>query len=218
MEEVKLRHRLRDIAAEQIRWGRRTAHRLLLRHRWSVNQKRVQRLWGVEGLQPSPPRKWKRWRPAYGSERLHRAEHAQQVWAMDLRFDASDDGRRLKFQKVIDEHSSLCLSIRVARSCRTKDVAAVLEELTSIDTAQAFIRSDNGSEYITQDLQGWCEVSGSTGTSYIDHGSPWENGIAESFNGRVRDEFLNTELVTTVQESQILADRWLWEYNTLRPH
>ncbi len=52
----------------------------------------------------------------------------------------------------------------------------------------------------------------------IEPGSPWENGFAESFNGRFRDEFLNTELFTTAPEAQLLADRWRWEYNTLRPH
>jgi len=49
-------------------------------------------------------------------------------------------------------------------------------------------------------------------------GSPWKNGFAESFNGRFRDEFLNTELFTTAPEAQLLADRWRWEYNTFRPH
>ena len=57
-----------------------------------------------------------------------------------------------------------------------------------------------------------------TSTDYIKPGSPWENGFAESFNGRFRDEFLNTELFTTAPEAQILADRWRWEYNSLRPH
>jgi len=64
----------------------------------------------------------------------------------------------------------------------------------------------------------WCEVSTTTSTAYIAPGSPWENGFAESFNGRFRDEFLNTELFTTAPEAQILADRWRWEYNSLRPH
>ena len=53
---------------------------------------------------------------------------------------------------------------------------------------------------------------------YIKPGSPWENGFAESFNGRFRDEFLNTELFITAPEAQLLADRWRWEYNTFRPH
>jgi putative transposase len=218
LEEAKLRNRLREIASEHIRWGRRMAYRLLRREGWTVNHKRVQRLWREEGLQRPTPRKRKRARPADGSVRRHRAEHPHQVWAMDFQFDATADGRRLKFLNVIDEHSRLCLAIRVGRRCKAKDVVAVLEELTSLYPAPAFIRSDNGPEFIAQALRDWCEASTTTSTAYIEPGSPWENGFAESFNGRFRDEFLNTELFTTAPEAQILAARWRWEYNTLRPH
>ena len=64
-------------------------------------------------------------------------------------------------------------------------------------------------------LRDWCEASATTSRAYIEPGSPWENGFAESFNCRFRDEFLNTELFTTALEVQILADRWCWEYNSL---
>ena len=218
LEESKLRQRLRDVAAEHIRWGRRMSYRLLRREGLTVNHKRVQRLWREEGLQRPTPRKRKRARPADGSVRRHRAEHPHQVWAMDFQFDATADGRRLKFLNVIDEHSRLCLAIRVGRRCKAKDVVAVLEELTSLYPAPAFIRSYNGPEFLFQALRDWCEASTTTSTAYIAPGSPWENGFAESFNGRFRDEFLNTELFTTASEAQILADRWRWEYNTLRPH
>ena len=180
LEEAKLRHRLRDIAAEHIRWGRRMAYRLLRREGWSVNHKRVQRLWREEGLQRPTPRKRKRARPADGSVRRHRAEHPHQVWAMDFQFDATADGRRLKFLNVIDEHSRLCLAIRVGRRCKAKDVVTVLEELTSVYPAPSFIRSDNGPEFIAQALRDWCEASSTTSTAYIALGSSWENAFAES--------------------------------------
>ena len=217
IEEAKLRRRLREIAAEHIRWGRRMAYRLLRREGWLVNHKRVQRLWREEGLQRPTPRKQKRARPANGSVRRHQAEHPHQVWAMDFQFDATADGRRLKFLNVIDEHSRLCLAIRVGRRCKAKDVVAVLEELTSLYPAPTYIRSDNGPEFIAQALRRWSKTSGTT-TAYIEPGSPWQNGFAESFNSRFRDEFLNTELFATVAEAQGLADRWRWEYNNLRPH
>jgi len=66
--------------------------------------------------------------------------------------------------------------------------------------------------------QAWIQYPKTTSTAYIEPGSAWENGFAESFNGRFRDEFLNTELFTTAPEAQPLADRWHWEYNTFRPH
>jgi transposase InsO family protein len=131
IEKGKLRHRLREIAAEHIGWGRRMAYCLLRREGWSVNYKRVQRLWREEGLQRPTPRKRKRARPADCSVRRHRAEYTHQVWAMDFQFDVTADCRRLKFLKVIDEHSCICLAIRVGRRCKAKDVVAVLEELTS---------------------------------------------------------------------------------------
>jgi transposase InsO family protein len=102
---------------------------------------------------------------------------------MDFQFDATADGRRLKFLNVIDEHSRLCLAIRVGRRCQAKDVVAVLEELTSVYPAPTFIRSDNGPEFISQALRGWCGASGTT-TAYIEPGSPWENGFAESYELR----------------------------------
>ena len=120
---------------------------------------------------------------------------------------------------MIDEYSRFCLAIRVGRRCKAKDVDAVLEELTSLYPAPMYIRSDNGPEFITQALRDWCDATGTTNTVYIDPGSPWENGFAESFNGRFRDEFLNTELFTTAPEAQLLADRWLTQLlSTFRPH
>ena len=97
------------------------------------------------------------------------------------------------------------------------DVMAVLEALNSIYPAPAFIRSDNGPEFIAQALRDWCEASNCISTASIAPVSPWENGIAESFNVRFRDEFLNTELFATAPEARILADHWRWEYNSLRP-
>jgi putative transposase len=217
IEEAKLRRRLGEIAGEHIRWGRRMAYRLLRREGWTVNHKRVHRLWREVGPQRPTPKKQKRARPADGSVRRHQAEHPHQVWAMDFQFDATADGRRLKFLNVIDENSRLCLVIRVGRRCKAKDVVAVLEELTSLYPAPAFIRSDNGPEFIAQALRRWCTSSG-TSTAYIQPGSLWQNGFAESFNSWFRDEFLNTEMFTTVAEAQGLANRWCWEYNTLRPH
>ena len=183
IEEAKLRRRLREIAAEHIRWGRRMAYRLLRREGWVVNHKRVHRLWREEGLQRPTPRRQKRARPADGSVRRHQAEHPHQVWAMDFQFDATADGRRLKFLNVIDEHSRLCLAIRVGRRCKAKDVVAVLEELASLYPAPAFIRSDNGPEFIAHALRKWCQSSG-TNTAYIEPGAPWQNGFAESYELR----------------------------------
>lgn len=129
---------------------------------------------------------------------------------MNFRFDATADGHRLKFLNVIDEHSRLCLAIQVVRRCKAKDVVAVLEELTSLYPTPAFFCNDNRPELIGQALRDKCEASTTTSTPYIEPGSPWKKGFAKSFNGRFRDELINTELFTTAPEAQLLAHRWRW--------
>ena len=79
------------------------------------------------------------------------------------------------------------------------------------------IRSDNGPEFIAEELRKWLGSVG-TRTLYIEPGSPWENGYCESFNGKLRDEFLNGEIFYSLKEAQILTEMWRVEYNTERPH
>ncbi len=56
------------------------------------------------------------------------------------------------------------------------------------------------------------------GTSYIDPGSPWQNGYVESFNSRLRDELLSVDIFDTLIEAQILLEHWRMDYNWNRPH
>ena len=80
-----------------------------------------------------------------------------------------------------------------------------------------YIRSDNGPEFIAKKLREWLSSLGVI-TTYIEPGSPWENGYCESFNSRMRDEFLNGELFGNLYEAEVLARRWKDYYNTVRPH
>ncbi len=79
------------------------------------------------------------------------------------------------------------------------------------------IRSDNGPEFVAKDLRKWLADTGAK-TLYIEPGSPRENGSCESFNSKLRDEFLNGEIFYSLKEVQVLAERWRVHYNTIRPH
>ena len=81
----------------------------------------------------------------------------------------------------------------------------------------AYIRSDNGPEFIAQAVRDWIKAVGAK-TAYIEPGSPWENGYCESFNGRMRDELLNGEIFYSLREAQIIIESWRKHYNTKRPH
>ncbi len=80
-----------------------------------------------------------------------------------------------------------------------------------------YIRSDNGSEFTAKTVRKWLDDLG-VKTLYIEPGSPWENGYLESFNGKLRDEFLNMEIFDTLLKVQVLTQRWRRYYKTVRPH
>ena len=80
------------------------------------------------------------------------------------------------------------------------------------------IRSDNGPEFVAKDLRKWLAAYRLQRRSHIEPGSPWENGYCESFNSKLRDEFLNGEIFYSLKEVQVLAERWRVHYNTIRPH
>jgi transposase-like protein len=93
----------------------------------------------------------------------------------------------------------------------------VLERIVAERGAPTHIRCDNGPEFIAKALQRWCLRRGSR-TSHIEPGAPWQNPFVESYNGHLRKELLDLELLDSVLEAQVLIDDWREEYNTYRPH
>jgi putative transposase len=87
----------------------------------------------------------------------------------------------------------------------------------SPSAARRASEEDNGPELIAWALRDWCRPAG-TDTAYIEPGSPWENPIIESFNGRVRDELLNVEEFASLLEARVVVEAWRMEYNTYRSH
>jgi putative transposase len=79
------------------------------------------------------------------------------------------------------------------------------------------LQSDNGTEFVAKDLQSGWQKTGAK-TLYIEPRSPWDNGYYESFNSKLRDEFLNGEISYSIEEVRLLAERWHVHYNIVRPH
>src|ERR1019366_8335534 len=125
--------------------------------------------------------------------------------------------RTLRLLVLIDEYTRECLAIRVARRWRSYEVIETLADVMVWRGIPEHIRSDNGPEFVAKELRQWLGKVG-TGTLYIEPGSPWENGYWESFNGKMRDEFLNGEIFYSLKEAQTLTERWRVEFNTERPH
>ena len=123
----------------------------------------------------------------------------------------------MKWLSIVDEYTRECLALKVDRGITSEDVIDTLSELFAMRGVPKHIRSDNGPEFIAHALRRWLGQVG-VDAMYIEPGSPWENGYAESFHGRPRDEFLAMEIFDGVRDARALTASWREEYNTQRPH
>jgi putative transposase len=206
------------LAIEYGRYGYRRIAVELRKAGWQVSTDRVQRIWRREGLKvPQKQRSRGRLWLNNGSCVRLRPERANHVWSYDFVSAVTHDGRTLRLLVLIDEYTRECLAIRVARRLRSYEVIETLAEVMLWRGIPEHIRSDNGPEFVAQELRTWLGKVG-TGTLYIEPGSPWENGYCESFNGKLRDECLNGEIFYSLKEAQIVIEQWRVEYNTRRPH
>jgi putative transposase len=209
--------RIKELAFEHIRYGYRRIWALLRREGWLVNKKRVWRLWKKNGLQV--PRKLPRQRKqGMGATFFpNKALAPNHIWTLDFVADRLSHGGRLRMLSVVDEFTRECITVRVERSLKAKDVQETLEKIMKERGAPCYLRSDNGSEFIEKNLQKWLRQN-NVDSIFITPGSPWENGYCESFNGKLRDECLNMHWFRTLREAKVLIEMWRKEYNTFRPH
>lgn len=110
-----------------------------------------------------------------------------------------------------------CLAMLIARKIRNQDVIDLLFQLFIFRGIPENIRSDNSPEFTAKAVRKWLNRLG-VKTLFIERGSPWENGYIESFNGKLRDELLDREIFTTLEEARVLIEQWRREYNQARPH
>lgn len=213
-----MRSRIIDLACNYGRYGYRRITALLRTEGWCVNHKRVERIWREEGLKvpQKQPKKRRLWLNDGSCIRL-RAEHKNHVWSYDFVEDRLSNGKKIRWLNIIDEYSRECLASIPRRSWRHQYIIEVLSGLFITKGCPAYIRSDNGSEFTATRLMEWLQNL-NISTAYIEPGSPWENGYCESFNSKMRDEFLNGEIFDSLNEAQVLTRRWMNTYNTVRPH
>lgn len=129
--------------------------------------------------------------------------------------DRTENRHTPKWISIVDEYTRECLALVAARSLRAEDIIDILAEL--LRGVPRRLRSDNGPELIASALRAWLERTGAK-TAYIASGAPWENGYAESFHARLRDELLNVEVFGNLAEAKQMSERWQLDYNHRRPH
>ena len=217
-DEGELVKTMLDLVRAHPRFGYRRIWAMLRALGWHVNRKRVHRLWKQNGLKvPVKQHKKRRLGSSDNGCIRHRAERKNHVWAWDFIFDRTQNGRSIKWLSVVDEYTRECLALEVERSMTAGDVIDVLIELAAVRGVPGHIRSDNGPEFIASGIRSWL-ASAKVGALYIEPGSPWENGYAESFHSKLRDELLNAEVFETLPHAKALGLAWRLDYNHRRPH
>jgi putative transposase len=221
-DEPILIREIQKLARRFPRYGYRRIHAMLVRKGWSVNLKRVHRHWNELGLRrPMRLRKPRKLGPKPGSgansSTSQPSRFKNDVWTCDFIHDRTSNGRPLKWLTLVDEYTRECLVLHAAESMSGSDVRRIVARVMGRRGAPTKIRSDNGSEFICEALSGWLRRKGSESIP-VAPGSPWQNGYIESFNGKLRDDFLVRVVLEKVSDAVEKAKWHRREYNTIRPH
>lgn len=206
---------MQALAAQYPRYGYRRIQVFLECQGHRLGAGRALRLWQAARLQV--PRKRPRRRVGAARPRPAAPTGPCQVWAYDFVFDACANGQQLKCLTVVDEYTRQCLAIDVAGSIRSGRVIEVLSRLMTQHGVPRILRSDNGPEFVSTALLRWAARE-RLDLALIEPGKPWQNGTAESFNGKLRDECLSMEWFRSRAEARVVIEQWREHYNHVRPH
>ncbi|UYV14199.1 MAG: IS3 family transposase [Phycisphaera sp.] len=216
-DQAVLRSRIKEIVGVRVTWGYQRIWIKLRREGWTVNRKRVYRLYREEGLCVGR-HKPRRHRSSVTRPELTRATHTNESWSMDFMSDQLFDGRRFRLLTIVDDFTRESLAIEVASGLRGDDVARVLDRIKAErGSLPQKIRVDNGSEFTSKRLDQWAYLNG-VRLDFSRPGKPTDNGLIEAFNGRIRAECLNENWFLSLDDAREKIEGWKLHYNQDRPH
>ena len=124
----------------------------------------------------------------------------------------------MKILNISDGFTRLSLAYAASRSLTAATTVAIINHIRDeVGHTAAYLRMDNGPEFIADLLQDWCADSQIKAT-YFDPESPWQNGYIESFNPRLRDELLSREVFDVMWGIRTMNENHGQNYNYYRPH
>lgn len=214
-DDSDLRQQIIALADARRRFGYRRIHRKLRKEGLNVNHKKVYRIYSEENLKLRR-KKAKRKFETRGIPMLV-PEVPNERWSLDFVTDSLYCGRRYRTLNVVDNHTRECVGIEVDFSLPAHRVTRALDRMIWWYGKPERIVSDNGPEFRAKHTQRWAEKRGIQ-WHFIDPGKPMQNAFAESFNGKFRDECLNQNWFTSIDEAREFTEQWRNDYNTERPH
>jgi putative transposase len=213
-DDAPLRQRLRELAGQRRRFGYRRLGWLLVREGYSMNHKKLYRLYREERLMVR--RRGGRKRAIGTRTPLSLPSRINERWSLDFVTDTLGDGRRFRILCIVDDFSRECLATVADTSLSGVRVVRELEQLTRERGRPEIIVSDNGPELTSVAVLRWAPAR--VAWHYIEPGKPVQNAFIESFNSRLRDECLNEHVFLSLREAREIIECWRHDYNFLRPH
>ena len=214
--QAALEDRIRTICQTRVRYGYRRVHVLLRREGWVINEKRTRRVYNEIGMQLRNKTPKRRVKAALRADRTP-PSRSNEVWAMDFVHDQLAMGTKLRILTVIDTFSRYVPVVDPRLAYRGADVVATLERVCKEMGYPSAIRVDQGSEFVSRDLDLWAYQNNVT-LDFSRPGKPTDNAFIEAFNGRLRAECLNTHWFLSVADARAKLEDWRRDYNEVRPH
>jgi putative transposase len=215
-EQASLEGRIKEICQTRVRYGYRRVHVMLLREGWRVNLKKAYRIYRELGLQlrnKTPKRRVK----AKLRDDRRAATEPNETWAMDFVHDQLATGRKIRILTVVDTFTRVSPVIDPRFSYRAENVIEALDRACVSGGYPKTIRVDQGTEFVSRDLDLWAYARGVT-LDFSRPGKPTDNAFIEAFNGRFRAECLNEHWFLTLADAQEKMETWRKYYNEVRPH
>jgi putative transposase len=214
--QAELEQRIREIAETRMRYGYRRVHVLLLREGWMVNIKRTRRIYVALGLQLRAKTPRRRVKAKLREDRVP-ASRPNETWAMDFVHDQLALGKKIRILTVVDIFSKLSPAVDPRFSYRAEDVASTLDRVCSRIGYPKTIRVDQGSVFVSRDLDLWAYANDVT-LDFSRPGKPTDNAFIEAFNSKLRSECLNAHWFLTFDDARSKMEEWRRYYNEERPH
>lgn len=214
--QADLEKRIKEIAETRMRYGYRRVQVVLQREGWMINIKRTRRIYAELGLQlrnKTPKRRVK----AKLREDRAPTSMPNQTWAMDFVHDQLAMGKKLRVLTVVDIFSKYSPVVDPRFSYRAEDVVMTLERVCSLVGHPKTIRVDQGSEFISRDLDLWAYTNGVI-LDFSRPGKPTDNAFIEAFNSKFRSECLNAHWFMSLDDARSKMEDWRRYYNEERPH
>lgn len=216
-KNIDLKNRMTYCSEKRPRYGHPRIHEMILRDGFKVNHKRTERLYYQELKLGLKGKKKKRRYRSEARVSIPFPSAPNKVWSMDFVSDQLSFGKRVRGLTVVDVFSKRNQALDFDFSLTGFKVVQILERVCDFEGAPEFITVDNGPEFICMALDKWA-FSRNIKLHFSRPGKPTDNAFIESFNGKLRDEFLNMQWFLSLEDLRMKAQDWRDEYNNERPH